>query len=136
RIRVPVGVFGAELSPLLRILRAWLRQTQEFAFSPAKGGDRLPAPSFPQLANVCDLRRGRCQRYLPPPEPVEGAGGERPVRRRRIRRAGGTTKGQRTPGSCRVAGGVDGASPISPRCGGESKINILAKPSVRFCKRG
>src|SRR5690606_3417765 len=29
------------------------------------------------------------------------AGGERPVRRRRIRRAGGTMKGQRTPGSCR-----------------------------------
>src|SRR5690606_29611046 len=24
------------------------------------------APSFPQLANVCDWQRGRCRRYLPP----------------------------------------------------------------------
>src|SRR5690606_9245385 len=56
------------------------------------------------------------------------------------RRAGGTTKGQRMPGHCRVAGGVDGATPISPLCGGASNINILAgakrRPRVRFCKRG
>src|SRR5690606_41045550 len=35
---------------------------------------------------------------------------------------------------------ADGATPISPLCGGESKINILAgakrRLSVRFCKRG
>ena len=40
-------------------------------------------------------------------------GGERPVRRRRIRRAGGTTQGRRTPGRCEAAG----TRLVAPRSG-------------------
>src|SRR5690606_6209431 len=41
----------------------------------------------------------------------------------------------RKPPTSAVGGEAD-AGAISPLCGGESKINILAKLSVRFCPRG